>query len=184
MRAGARTSRAPKSTVARIAGDNLEPPGIGRGDIGKRRQAALVLLDGDDAGRTLHEQRSGEAAGPWADLDDGRAFERSRGAGDAAGEIEVEQEILAEAFPRGKPQVADDVAKRRQPVWRAQGVASAFRRIVSARRKASIRLRGLALPVPARAKAVPWSGEVRTKGSPSVTLTPVSKASVLTGISA
>ena len=69
--------------------------------------------------------------------------ERSRGAGDAAGQIEVEQKILAEAFPRGKPQVADDVAKRRQPVGCAQGAASAFRRIVSARRKASIRLRGL-----------------------------------------
>ena len=33
-------------------------------------------------------------------------------------------------------------------------------------------------------KAVPWSGEVRTKGRPRVTLTALSKASVLIGISA
>ncbi len=47
-----------------------------------------------------------------------------------------------------------------------------------------MKLSGRALPVPARSKAVPWSGEVRTNGSPSVTLTPRSKASVLIGISA
>ena len=44
--------------------------------------------------------------------------------------------------------------------------APAVRCMASARRSASIRLRGLALPVPASAKAVPWSGEVRTKGKP------------------
>jgi len=34
-----------------------------------------------------------------------------------------------------------------------------------------MRLDGLALPVPAMSNAVPWSGEVRTNGRPSVTLT-------------
>ena len=38
--------------------------------------------------------------------------------------------------------------------------------------------------VPAMLKAVPWSGEVRTNGSPSVALTPSSNASVLAGINA
>ena len=92
-----------KVDLPRIADDNLEPIRIGRSDVGERRQAARVLLDGDDARCALHQQRSGEAAGSWANLDNGRAFERSGGAGDAAGEIEIEQEILAEAFPRGKP---------------------------------------------------------------------------------
>ena len=139
----------------------------------KRGEAALVLLDGDDAGRAFEKQRPGEAAGPRANFDDGRSFERSGGAGDAAGEIEIEQEILAEALARAKPRGADDVAERRQPVRRAQGAGvRAWRCMASASRKASIRLRGLALPVPASANAVPWSGEVRTKGSPSVTLTP------------
>ena len=36
----------------------------------------------------------------------------------------------------------------------------------------------------AMSNAVPWSGDVRTNGSPSVTLTPSSKATVLNGISA
>ena len=36
-----------------------------------------------------------------------------------------------------------------------------------------MRLAGSARPVPAMSKAVPWSGEVRTKGRPSVTLTRV-----------
>ncbi len=37
---------------------------------------------------------------------------------------------------------------------------------------AASRLDGSALPLPAISSAVPWSGEVRMKGSPSVTLTP------------
>ena len=43
---------------------------------------------------------------------------------------------------------------------------------------------GRALPVPAMACAVPWSGEVRTKGRPMVTLTPSWKLMVFSGISA
>ena len=43
---------------------------------------------------------------------------------------------------------------------------------------------GSAAFLPAMAKAVPWSGEVRTSGRPSVMLTPSSKCSVLIGISA
>ena len=45
-------------------------------------------------------------------------------------------------------------------------------------------LRARRAPRAAMSNAVPWSGEVRTNGSPSVTLTPSSKASVLNGISA
>ena len=38
-----------------------------------------------------------------------------------------------------------------------------------------------ARPDPAMEKAVPWSGEVRTKGNPIVTFTPEPKATVLNG---
>ena len=48
------------------------------------------------------EQRTGEAAGTGTDLDDGRCFERTGGAGDAARQIEIEQEVLAEALARGQ----------------------------------------------------------------------------------
>ena len=37
----------------------------------------------------------------------------------------------------------------------------------------------LATPFPAISKAVPWSGEVRTKGSPPVTFIPLPNANVL-----
>src|SRR2546423_1922910 len=50
-------------------------------------------------------------------------------------------------------------------------------------RTAAIRLDASARPVPAMSKAVPWSGLVRTKGRPSVTLTPCSTPRYFTGIS-
>jgi len=40
-------------------------------------------------------------------------------------------------------------------------------------------LRGSETPLPAISKAVPWSGEVRMNGIPSVVFTPVSKAASL-----
>ena len=46
------------------------------------------------------------------------------------------------------------------------------------------KLASLAWPEPAMSRAVPWSGEVRTNGKPSVTLTPPSKSSAFSGISA
>ena len=121
----------------------------------KRRQAALVLLDGDDARRAFEQKRTGEPAGAGADLDDGHALERTGGAGDAARQIEIEQEVLAEALLGGEAGRADHLAERRQSVRRAHARSSAARLMASARRSASIRLRGLALPVPAMPKAVP-----------------------------
>ena len=44
------------------------------------------------------------------------------------------------------------------------------------------RLRSEAMPRPAMSNAVPWSGLVRTKGRPSVTLTPSSTPRYFTGI--
>ena len=49
---------------------------------------------------------------------------------------------------------------------------------------AAIRLPASATPCPAMPNAVPWSGEVRTIGNPSVTFTPPAMSSVLSGISA
>src|SRR6185436_20618542 len=44
--------------------------------------------------------------------------------------------------------------------------------ISAATRIASTMLSGLAVPLPARSKAVPWSTETRRMGRPTVTLTP------------
>ncbi len=54
----------------------------------------------------------------------------------------------------------------------------------AARSIAAIRLVGSARPVPAMLKAVPWSGEVRMIGRPSVVFTPWCMSSVFSGISA
>src|SRR5262245_58712658 len=94
-------------------------------DVAQGREAALVLFDGDYPRSTFEEQRACEATWPWTDLDQGRSFERSRDARDAAGEVEIEQKILAEALARAKPGRADDVAQRRKPVERVQGLAPA-----------------------------------------------------------
>ena len=48
----------------------------------------------------------------------------------------------------------------------------AARPCLAASRSAAIRLLGSARPLPAMSNAVPWSGEVRTIGRPSVTFTP------------
>src|SRR5690606_5025146 len=103
-------------------------------------------------------------------------------AGDAAGQVQVEQKVLAERLAGGEAVPGDDLAQGRQRVEAGPAHPGDLPARRAARRSASIRLRGLAVPLPASGSAVPWSGEVRTKGRPSVTFTPSSKARVLTGI--
>ena len=76
--------------------------------------------------------------------------ERAGRAGDAAGEVEVEEEILAERFLRREAVRGDDLAQRRQAVG---GEAHGARRAASF--SAAIRLVGLATPLPAMSNAVP-----------------------------
>ena len=138
-----------------IGGNNIETPRIERGDGFERRQTAPVLFYGDDARGAFEEQGAGEAAGTRPDLDDCDPFERPRRAGDAPGQIEIEQEVLPEAFLCRQSERADDLAKRRQSVRcahaprlcaRAHGGGEAQRLDETAR---------ACLPVPARANAVP-----------------------------
>ena len=139
--------------MLRVGADDLQPPRISPGNLLQRRQRALVALDGDDAPRAQRQQRARQSAGAGADLDDGGVFERARGARDPRGEVEVEQEILAERFAGRQGMLANDLAKRRKVVDRAHaGCVAAMR---AASRNAAIRLDGLARPVPAMSKAVP-----------------------------
>ena len=70
-----------------------------RGDLGERRDGALVALDGDDA---LGARRASSARvsppGPGPTSITVTPASGAGGARDAAGEVEVEQEILAERF--------------------------------------------------------------------------------------
>src|SRR5205814_2650232 len=76
----------------------------------------LVALDRHHALRTLEEQRAREAAGSRTDLDHGPARERARDSGDAPRQVEVEDEILAQALARAELEAAQDLAQRRQAV--------------------------------------------------------------------
>ncbi len=111
------------------------------------------MLDGDDMSRAECQQRARQAAGARTDLDDDRIIERAGRARDAGGEVEVEQEILAQRFAGRQSVFADDVAQRREVVDRAHEASLAAMREAS--RNAAIRLAGFARPVPAMSKAVP-----------------------------
>ena len=114
-----------------------------RGDFGERAERASVALDRDHLRRAFREQRAGEAAGTGTDLDDGDARERPGRAGDLSGQVEVEEEVLAERLAGVKPVRRDDVAQRRQAVG---GEAHRVNR--SASLTAAMRLAGLAMPLP------------------------------------
>ena len=78
---------------------------------------ALVALDRDHPARRRPASSARVSPpGPGPDLDHGHAVERTGGARDAAGEIEIEQEILAERLLGGEAVAADHLAQRRQIV--------------------------------------------------------------------
>ena len=98
---------------------DLEPAGIARGNFLQGGDRALVMLDGDDALRAEREQRARQPARAGTDLNDGGVLERPGGTRDARGEIEVEQEVLAQRFACRQCVLANDLAKRREVVDRA-----------------------------------------------------------------
>ena len=100
--------------------------------------------------RQLFQQRVGERAAAGADFHQGVVFLQPQGTHHQVHQIAVVQKVLAETF--------------------AGAVFCHVAASSRASRVAAIRLPALAWPVPARSKAVPWSTEVRIKGSPRVIL--------------
>ena len=84
----------------------------------ERGDGALVALDRDDPGGAERQQGARQSAGAGTDLQHRDAGERSRRPGDACGEVEIEQEILAERFLGDETVPANDFAQRRQAVGR------------------------------------------------------------------
>ncbi len=119
----------------------------------QRGKAPRITLHRDDAVCSFEEQSTGEPARSRPDFEDGVAGERAGGTGDAPRQVEIEQEVLAEALLRREPVPRDDVAQGRQAI--AHGRDGAWAAIAQASFTAWIRLDGLALPVPARDNAVP-----------------------------
>ena len=143
----------------RVACNHVEPSRIVRGNLIERRDGALVALDRDHAS-PLRQQGTRQPAGPGADLHRRHALERAGGAGDARGEIEIEQEILAERLSRAKPVPPDHLPQWRQVIEgaharRTSGDAASAAESRAASLSAAIRLDGSARPVPAISKAVP-----------------------------
>ena len=135
------------------------------GKFAERRETSRVALDCDNPARTGGEQCPCQTAGTGADLDDCSMIEPPSGAGDSASEVEVEEEILAEALARDDAVSRDHLAQRRrqssariadQPTIRlAQLAADRLAAISAANRNAAIRLSARAVPRPAIANAVP-----------------------------
>jgi hypothetical protein len=93
-----------------------KPPRPAGRDGVERRPAALVALHGDDPLGAFQEQRAREAAGARPHLNDGLALQGTCRARDAAGEVEVEDEVLAQALARRQTQLTHHAAERRQAV--------------------------------------------------------------------
>ena len=135
------------------------------GQFAERREASCVALDRDNATCTRREQCPRQTAGTRADLDHRDAGKRTRGAGDSAREIEVEEEILPEALVRDDAVSRDHLAQRwrrpsariadQPPIRRTQLAADRLAAISAANRNAAIRLSARAVPRPAIANAVP-----------------------------
>src|SRR5690242_17506003 len=140
-------------------------------NLAERGDRSLIALDRDNARSALRQQRAREPAWPGTDLQHRDAVERTCGARDPTGEIEVEQEVLSEGLAGGKAVPANNLAQRRQRVDHVAGAIAPAPTRRAASLSAATRLVGSARPVPAISKAVPWSGEVRTKGKPRVTFT-------------
>src|SRR5262249_35200263 len=107
----------------------------------------------DHMGRAEREEGAREPAGTGTDFHDGGALQRPGGARDPRGQIEIEQEVLAERFACRQRMLANDFAERRKIVDSAHARPAVA--IRSARRSAATRLAGLARPVPAMSNAVP-----------------------------
>jgi hypothetical protein len=77
-----------------------EPAGIACSYFLQGAETAVDPFDRDDFARAGCEQRAGEASRSRSHLDDRDAVELPSGAGDAQGEIEIEEEVLPKALDR------------------------------------------------------------------------------------
>src|SRR5689334_11122898 len=114
--------------LQRIAGMNLEPPRISDCYVVERRQASVIAFNRNDLFRSFHQQRACQAAGAWADLDDGAFGDIACGARDLACQIEVEKKILPERFFRRQSVALDHIAERRKAVRSRHGSHDTFAR--------------------------------------------------------
>src|SRR5690606_33961981 len=121
------------------------------------RDAPAILFDGDDPPGAFLQQRPGEPAGAGAHFHDHVAFQRRGGAGNPPGQVEIEQEVLAETLAGGKTVARDHLPQRRQRSTQAAArrAAASSRAMRSVSLSAAMRLDGSAMLPPAMSSAVP-----------------------------
>jgi len=102
--------------------------------------------------RAFGQKPARQPAGAGADFEDVVIVQAAGRAGDARGQVEVEQEVLTQRLARRQAVRGDDLAQRGQGVDHA---AARLRARRAASRSAAIIESGLACPVPAMSKAVP-----------------------------
>ena len=87
---------------------------IGSAQLLERAEAAAVLFDGIDLGRTLVQKGAGQSTGAGAHLD-GRAVRQfPRRPRDAPRQVEVEEKVLAQRLCGAQAVARDNVTQRRE----------------------------------------------------------------------
>ena len=164
--------------------NNCQSSGHGFRNIVQRGKAPLVALDCHDMLGAGSEKGAGQSAGTRPNLQNRHAIKIARSTGNFHRDVEVEEEILPERLFGRQAMLFDHITEWWQFINVTHDAFAMCFAISAAMRNAAIVLAGLALPVPAISNAVPWSGEVRMKGRPSVTFTLSSKPRALAGMSA
>ena len=82
--------------------------------LAERGETARIALDRDDEPGAFRQQGAGQPARSRTDLDHARMIEPPGGARNAPGQVQVEDEILAQALARRDAVARDDIAQRRQ----------------------------------------------------------------------
>ena len=173
--------------VQRVARDHPQASGELGFKLAESRQAAPVALDRHDL-RPRVEQGTGQSARTGPDLIDALPYKRARNCRDPRQQLAVENEILPQRLGRLEPVAGDHIPERFSGGLRRDRVGhpqlNRYAAHSIAIRIAAAIARGSARSWPAMSNAVPWSGDARTIGSPSVMLTPSSKCKAFRGISA
>ncbi len=107
----------------RVALDHREPPGGCRHQVLQGLHAPRVAFHGDHMGGARVQQRAGQRTGPGANLEDERALQRPRRAGDPVGQVEIGEEVLAERSARAQMMPRDHLPQRRQRLDRGGDIA-------------------------------------------------------------
>ena len=103
-----------------IAMDQIQPPRMGRRNLGQCGHAARVLLDRQHMPRAFRKQPPRQTARPRPHLQHITSRQIPRRAGNLGGQVQIEQKVLAHSLFGHQIMRPDHLAQGRQPVNRSQ----------------------------------------------------------------